>query len=333
MRRCATSATAPSAVAAATTKRARCEGSTRRRPCGRSGTPRRRHGPRSRRRPWRLAAERVAVPRGRRTALAPRPGLLRALVALAREDSVAAGSLLAGLLPAQGAILDDDVSYDLTVRGLGTFAVTVRDGDGEVQRIARRRPRREAAFHLVGRAARARRAARGRAAGGSGASAGAGVKVNGRRKRVRALAPLPTARPHAGRRGPRGRAARASARLPRAAVRGRARMDARTRVHGRAGDRRVRPARVVRHGARRGAAGRRRARRRRGRGRDGDDDPRRVRSAARAASRRPRASCRSSAATAPRSRRSSAGPSWRRAPTEPYAPCVTASARDSPRRR
>jgi hypothetical protein len=141
--------------------------------------------------PWRLAARPVAAPPPAR-ALAPRPGLLRALVALAREDTVAAGALLAGLLPAQGAILGADISYDLTVRGFGTFAVTVREGSARVQRIGRRRPRREAAFHLAsdplvlaellaGEQRRIRRFGR------------SAVKVNGRRKRVRALAPLAAA--------------------------------------------------------------------------------------------------------------------------------------------
>ena len=88
--------------------------------------------------------------------------------------------------------LDADVSYDLTIRGFGTFAVTVRDGSARVQRVARRRPRSEAAFHLAGDplalaellAGEQRRIRRfGRSA----------LKVNGRRKRVRALTPLQTA--------------------------------------------------------------------------------------------------------------------------------------------
>ena len=104
---------------------------------------------------------------------AQRPGLLQALVALAREDTVAAGGLLAGLLPAQGAVVGTDITYDLTIRGFGTFAVTVRDGTASVRRIARRRPRREAAFHL--RATRCCSPSCSRAnATGSSASAAAG---------------------------------------------------------------------------------------------------------------------------------------------------------------
>ena len=78
------------------------------------------------------------------------PGLRSAIVALAREDSVSAGSLLAGLLPAQGELVDADLSYDLTVRGLGTFAVTVEGDDVQVQRLPRKRSRSEAEFHLSG---------------------------------------------------------------------------------------------------------------------------------------------------------------------------------------
>ena len=82
--------------------------------------------------------------------VAPAPGLRRALLELAREEPVTAGALIAGLLPAQGAILEGPLSYDLTVRGYGTFAVTVGHGGTEVQRLTKRRPRKEAAFHIAG---------------------------------------------------------------------------------------------------------------------------------------------------------------------------------------
>jgi hypothetical protein len=115
--------------------------------------------------------------------------LRRALVALARVDPVAAGQLLAGLLPAQGAALADPLSYDLTVRGVGTYAVSVADGVAKVQRLSRRRPRGEAAFHLdgdplvlaellAGEERRVGRFAR-------------GARLKGRRKRVKPLAALP----------------------------------------------------------------------------------------------------------------------------------------------
>jgi hypothetical protein len=74
--------------------------------------------------------------------------LRRALVALAREDGVAAGALLVGLLPAQGAVIQGALTYDLTVRGVGTFAVFVADGSARVVRLSRRRPRGQALFHL-----------------------------------------------------------------------------------------------------------------------------------------------------------------------------------------
>ncbi|MDA0164162.1 hypothetical protein OM076_28065 [Solirubrobacter ginsenosidimutans] len=74
--------------------------------------------------------------------------LRRTLLALAREDSVAAGALLVGLLPAQGAVIEGSLTYDLTVRGVGTFAVFAADGSARIVRLSRRRPRSQALFHL-----------------------------------------------------------------------------------------------------------------------------------------------------------------------------------------
>lgn len=74
--------------------------------------------------------------------------LRKALVALAQHDPLAAGRLLIALLPAQAAVLDEPASYDLTVRGLGTFAVSVKDGAADVRRLAKPRRRGEATFHL-----------------------------------------------------------------------------------------------------------------------------------------------------------------------------------------
>lgn len=131
-----------------------------------------------------LAAAEALVP-----AVADAPGLRRALVDLAREDSMTAGALLTGLLPAQGAVLEEPVSYDLTVRGFGTFAVTVGSGGVEVQRLTRRRPRKEAAFHISGEplvlaellAGDRTRLGRFRPS----------ARITGRRKRARALRELP----------------------------------------------------------------------------------------------------------------------------------------------
>jgi hypothetical protein len=114
--------------------------------------------------------------------------LRKGLVALARADAGAAAALLVGLLPAQGAVIEGSLTYDLTVRGIGTFAVFVEDGSARVVRLSRRRPRNQALFHLSGdvsslaellageRTTFTRFRRRGR--------------VTGRRKRARELAPL-----------------------------------------------------------------------------------------------------------------------------------------------
>jgi hypothetical protein len=77
------------------------------------------------------------------------PALRAALVRLAGEDPFTAARLLAELLPAQGAFLREDVDYDLTIRELGTFAITVAAGRTSVRLLARPRPRREAEMHLT----------------------------------------------------------------------------------------------------------------------------------------------------------------------------------------
>jgi hypothetical protein len=74
--------------------------------------------------------------------------LREVLVELAREDSRAAGEILVGLLPAQGVVIAGELAYDLTVRGIGTFAVDVAGGEARVARITAPRWRREARFHL-----------------------------------------------------------------------------------------------------------------------------------------------------------------------------------------
>jgi len=118
--------------------------------------------------------------------------LRRALVGLAREDAVAAGALLVGLLPAQGAVLHGTLTYDLTVRGVGTFAVFVEDGSARVVRLSRRRPRGQAPFHLSAEplalaellAGERRKVGRFRRK----------AKVSGRRKRAQELTALRDAR-------------------------------------------------------------------------------------------------------------------------------------------
>ncbi len=78
----------------------------------------------------------------------PARPLRRVLVALAQRDPVAAGEVLAGLLPAQGPVFDQPVAYDLTIAGVGTFAVTVCDGVAAIERVSKPRSRGEALFEL-----------------------------------------------------------------------------------------------------------------------------------------------------------------------------------------
>jgi hypothetical protein len=107
--------------------------------------------------------------------------LRRALVALARDNPYAAGRWLVALLPAQAAVLENPPSYDLTIRGLGTYAVTGAD----VRRIPHSRSRDQARFHL-----------RADAATLAGLLAGDPLPVRRFRRRARAhaLKPLAEAR-------------------------------------------------------------------------------------------------------------------------------------------
>jgi hypothetical protein len=77
------------------------------------------------------------------------PWLRGALVRMAREDPQLAGRLIVGLLPAQGPLIDDALEYDLTIRGLGTFAVSLWSGQAKIESVLRRRSRRRTAFHLA----------------------------------------------------------------------------------------------------------------------------------------------------------------------------------------
>ena len=113
-------------------------------------------------------------------------------IALARDDSVTAGALLVGLLPAQGAVLDALMTYDVTVRGVGTFAVFVEGSSARIVRQSRRRPRSEALFHLS-----AEPLVLAELLAGERAKVGRfrrRAKVSGRRKRMSELAPLRDAR-------------------------------------------------------------------------------------------------------------------------------------------
>jgi hypothetical protein len=113
--------------------------------------------------------------------------LRRALVALAQDDPVVAGRLLVGLLPVVAEVLEQPVTFDVTIRGLGTYAVTGAD----VWRVPHKRGRDEALFHLQGDAV----ALAGLLAGDeqrAGRFLGR-VKAS-RRKRAQVLAPLEQAR-------------------------------------------------------------------------------------------------------------------------------------------
>ena len=77
------------------------------------------------------------------------PWLRGALVKLAHDDPRAATRLLLGLVPAQHALLDAPVEYDLTIRDAGTYAVSVGAEGASARTVASPRPRAEAAFHVT----------------------------------------------------------------------------------------------------------------------------------------------------------------------------------------
>jgi hypothetical protein len=76
------------------------------------------------------------------------PRLRAALVAVARDDPYAAARMLLGLVPVQATLLREPLDYDLTISGIGTFAVTVTRTSASVRALGAPRPRRDAAFHL-----------------------------------------------------------------------------------------------------------------------------------------------------------------------------------------
>ncbi len=77
------------------------------------------------------------------------PSLRAALARFAHGNPAAAGILLAGLLPAQGALVGGDLDYDLTIRGTGTYAVTLRGGTASVRALAAPRRRNAADLQLT----------------------------------------------------------------------------------------------------------------------------------------------------------------------------------------
>ena len=76
------------------------------------------------------------------------PWLRGALVKLAHDDPRAATRLLLALVPAQHALIDAPLEYDLTIRESGTYAVSVTSTGASARALAGPRPRKEAAFHV-----------------------------------------------------------------------------------------------------------------------------------------------------------------------------------------
>jgi hypothetical protein len=72
---------------------------------------------------------------------------------MGREDPDAAARLLVALAPALQLVAPPPLDFDLTIRGTGTYAVTLRPGDASVRPLAQPRPRRQAAFHITADAA------------------------------------------------------------------------------------------------------------------------------------------------------------------------------------
>jgi hypothetical protein len=121
------------------------------------------------------------------------PRLRGAIVKLAHDDPATAGRLLAALLPAQGALLDQAVAYDLTIREAGTYGVTVAGKRTYVERLERPRPRDKADFHLTGDAL-----ALAELLAGVDHHIGrffGGLRARGRRGRLEVLRALPKAQP------------------------------------------------------------------------------------------------------------------------------------------
>ena len=76
------------------------------------------------------------------------PALRGAIVKLAHDDPHTAGRLIAALLPAQTAAHAGALDYDLTIREVGTYAITVAGSRTHVKPLAFPRGRGEAEFHL-----------------------------------------------------------------------------------------------------------------------------------------------------------------------------------------
>ena len=97
------------------------------------------------------AALRAHTPR-HEPAVAPAgeyPWLRAALVRLAHDDPRTAARLLVALVPAQRALVSAPLQYDLTIRGAGTYAISIAAGRATARGVREPRPRAQAAFHLT----------------------------------------------------------------------------------------------------------------------------------------------------------------------------------------
>ncbi|MGI8780536.1 MAG: hypothetical protein ACR2L8_10290, partial [Solirubrobacteraceae bacterium] len=76
------------------------------------------------------------------------PWLRGALVKLAHDDPRAAARMVLGLVPVQRALVTAPLEYDLTIRGSGTYAVSIGRDRASARTVAGPRPREEAEFHV-----------------------------------------------------------------------------------------------------------------------------------------------------------------------------------------
>jgi hypothetical protein len=118
------------------------------------------------------------------------PLLRGAIVKLAHDDPALAGRLLAALLAAQGAAIEGPLGYDVTIAGLGTYGIAIAAGRATVVTLDAPRGRPDAEFHLT-----ADPLILAELLAGVDHRIGrffGPVRVRGRKRRVKALAPLQT---------------------------------------------------------------------------------------------------------------------------------------------
>ena len=78
------------------------------------------------------------------------PLLRGAIVKLAHDDPAIAARLLAALLPAQGALIEGPLAYDVTIREGATYGVAIAGGRASIERLEKPHSRGVAEFHLIG---------------------------------------------------------------------------------------------------------------------------------------------------------------------------------------